>query len=111
MATTQEESDAALNILATIYGPWIKEHGKPTDKTIQLTEELLLRVAECKPKVRLFLSLHSCSIPPVAVASGTWLRKCIIAIAKGVSSNRDEFRGCDNFGAVGYKFRILDSFQ
>ena len=63
---------------------------QPTEQTLQLTEEYLLKISECEKRIsRLLFSL------PCGLIGRGFLRRCLRGVVKLMKDNQLHFSGCE----------------
>lgn len=107
MALTKEDQQYVRDILIAFYGREAAGNiVSPTEETLLLTEELLLRIYKCNKLIKLLL--HSV-VPTGAIGRG-FLRKHLRKVAKVFTSEIDGFSGCrDVVGASLIRTQIFES--
>lgn len=88
MQLTDERRQALKAILIQIFGEDFR-HIKPTHRTLEITEKMLLEMHKCNDRIqRLFKSLHCANI------TRAFLTRCLKAVRDIIKNDPPEFRGC-----------------
>lgn len=91
MALPKDEAEAVLDVLAKLYGDWIRVNGQPTEETVEILELILTDMQECDLQVKLVIAAIPCGV--ITKGKG-WFRSCGRALARAVKSNGHVFAGC-----------------
>lgn len=105
MALTQEEKQSIKDIVYVVFGRNVADAmGEPTERTLELTEEALLKLAACHGAVESLIH----SIPTGIVGRG-FLRKNLRWISKAMLREVNGFAGCRPFISVYLRNDLIDS--
>ncbi len=103
MSLTVDEQRDVRKIIYAFYGR-SAPIGRPTIKTLELVEKVLLEVEKCNSRVSRLLR----SVPCAVVRRG-FLRRCLRAVVSAISKESISFHGCTNVAAAKWKSAILFS--
>jgi len=100
MDLTGSEREDLQSILATIFGAHF-QNAKVNERTLALTEEMLLEAAKCNTAIDSLLR----SLPCAMVGRG-FLRRCLRAVRNAIDQDAWEFRMCHVVAAAKYRSAI-----
>lgn len=91
MVLAREDAQAISEILVSMYGHWIGGHPAPTEKTVEILEEMLAQMRDCNKQVRMILATLPCSI---ARGRRGWLLRCARKLAGALRMRSYVWAGC-----------------
>lgn len=106
MALSPEEKNNLIQLLKALFGNAAEGNViTPTEETLRLTEEYILKLEQCNTGTRTLLKSL-----PVAVVGKGFLKKVLKQTVKLVTRNIQEFRACSSVGQTSLKrTRIFQS--
>ncbi len=104
MSLTLEEKDALRHILTALFDDHAFMQISPNERTLSMTDTMLIEISECNKRVERLLQ----SLPCAIVARG-FLRRCLVAAKRVIEDNRMEFQGCRNYTYSHWKRTIYVS--
>ncbi len=106
MALSQDEKETLRQLLKALFGNAADGNViNPTEETLQLTEQYILKLDQCNTAIRKLLR----SLPTSIIGKG-FLKKVLKHMLKLVTRNLHEFRACSSVGQISLmRYRIFQS--
>lgn len=103
MSLSQAEADDLREIVTQLFGEETIIN-RPTEKTLEYVETMLLEMEECSARMKKLLATLQCS----AIGRG-FLRRCLRGVRNLVRDKKEVFLACMVESAREWKTRIISS--